>query len=300
MPYKTRPEGLFAAREVLGARGDDCTLLRCQTAEKLREACRSVSPDLLLTSECAVLRRCDGVPAAFLASDFCCPDKLTDCALCAVLIPHDDLSFDFINQGARDRSVLPCGVPLPQALRDSLPRTQSLAQLGLRQDKPIFLLLADGVHLNEIKSTVRATHDLFPEVQTLLLCADSARRSAFMSAFAAFERVYVLSQSENLALALSAADAVFTAAFAQPVCAAARQGKIVILLRTPLSRARINAQYLDSRSVAFRGRTAADNVSYAGRLLSGVRLRRIMQNAQEKYILPDAEERLTRFAEGRM
>ena len=43
--------------------------------------------------------------------------------------------------------------------------------------------------------------------------------------------------------------------------------------------------------------TAADNVSYAGRLLASVRLRGIMRDAQEKFILPDAEQRLVRIAE---
>ena len=298
LPYKTRPDAPSAARDVLCARGDDCSLVRCSSAEKLRDACRSAAPDLILSSESDVLRRLDtNVPAAYLASDFCCPDKLTDCSCVAFLIPHPELSFDFINAGARDSTVLPCGVPLPDALRLKLPREKCLDALGIMHDTPTFLLLADGVHLNEIKSTVRATKTMFPDVQTLLLCSDSARRGQFMSAFASYERVYVLPQGENLPLALSAADVVFTAAFSVPVCGAARQGKIVILLRTPNPRARRNAQYLDSRGIAFRGKTAADNVSYSGRLLESVRLRKIMRDAQEKYILPDAEERLALFAE---
>ena len=117
------------------------------------------------------------------------------------------------------------------------------------------------------------------------------------TAFAAYTNVFVLPLQENLSLCLSVADAVFTPAFAIPVCAAARMDKIVILLHTPASRARLNVPFLDSRGIAFCGKTAADNVSFACRLLDGQRLRGIMHEAQSRYMICNAENRLAEAVE---
>ncbi len=297
LPYRPGTDFPAAVQRIFEARGHECVLFRYTSAEKLRRACQKIHPDAVLSTQSDLLHRLPEQKRIYLGTEFHCPEKLNAADWKAVTIPHADLSFSYITMGAKDRTVLPCGVPLPQHYRVLLPREKCLQALGLRAQEPLFLLLTDGAAAGEIKSTVRAIDALCPPARSVVLCKDAARCKLFTTAFAEFQNVYVLPLRDNLSLALCAADAVFTPATPIFVCAAARQGKIVILLHTPSPRARQNAEYLDSRGIAFRGKTAADNVSYAGRLLESQRLRKIMLDAQEKFILPDAEERLVCAAE---
>ena len=57
------------------------------------------------------------------------------------------------------------------------------------------------------------------------------------------------------------------------------------------------AAFLDTHGIAFCGKTAADNVSFACRLLESSRLRQNMFAAQEKFVISDAEQRVLRYLE---
>ena len=158
-------------------------------------------------------------------------------------------------------------------------------------------MIGETVSMSVLKSAQRAVRTICPDAQTLLLGADETRRKTWMSVFSDDPDVFVSDLEMDLPLSLSASDAVFTPAFSPFVCAAATQEKILTLLHSTVARARRNAAFLDESGAAFRGRTAADSVSYACRLLESDRLRGNMTAAQRKTILPDAEDRFVREAE---
>ncbi len=247
--------------------------------------------DAVLVTEGAVL---SGIPLAvrtiYLSSDFFCAEHRMPTAQ-TYLIAHEDLSFDFITHGARDKSVRVCGIPLRESFRRTLPRSECRSALGLQKDRPVFLMIGETLSLSVLKSASRAVQSMCPHAQTILLGSSEIRRKNWMGVFADDPNVFVSDVEMDLPLALCAADAVFTPAFSSFVCAAARQSKIVTLLHSTVPRARKNAVFLDSRGAAFHGRTAADSVSYACRLLESDRLRSNMTASQEKVILSDAEER---------
>ena len=281
--------------------GHTCDLLAYESAEKLHTVLEKTKYDAVVSSEAAVLARVSPQDRAqthtvFLAADFFCSQRMGAAKCDRYLIPQEELSFDFINRGALDRHVRVCGIPVPEKYSRRMTKTDGCSSLGLRAGLPVFLLLADGVSGNEIKATVRAAKALCPATQLLILSTE-ARIGALQGAFAESENVFVTQSTGNEALGLSVADAVFTAAFSVPVCAAAQRGKNLILLHTASPGARKNAAFLDLHGAAFSGKTAADNVSYACRLLESVRLRGNMNAAQEKYILSDAEKRFVKILE---
>ena len=139
--------------------------------------------------------------------------------------------------------------------------------------------------------------DRSADTQVLLWCADAGRRTFWQSLFSSDTAVFVPDADERMKLSLSAADAVFLPASASLVCAAARQNKIILLLHTASPGLRKNAAFLDTGGAAFCGKTAADNVSFALRLLSSERLRGNMLSSQEKLIVHDAEMRVKQALE---
>ena len=296
MPYKTRADALRAAKSLLEARGHDCRLVPAASG-KASDLFKETACDAVLSAESGAL---SGIPehmrTIYLSSEFFCPDRHIP-AVQTCLVAHDDLAFDFITHGVRDTSVRVCGVPLRESYRRVLPKNECRRALGLFEGRPVFLIIGETVSASVLKSAVRAVRTMCPGAQSLLLGSREARRKSWMSLFADAQDVFVSDIEMDLPLALCASDAVFTPALSPFVCAAARQGKIVTLLHSTVPCARKNAAYLDLRGAAFHGRTAADSVSYACRLLESDRLHRNMAAAQEKTILPDAEDRLIRAVE---
>ncbi|MBQ7541504.1 MAG: hypothetical protein IJT44_04330 [Clostridia bacterium] len=292
MPCKLRSDALRAAKELLEAHGHRCTLYAWESAAKLRERVRTGSFDTLLCAESAVLPR-SGLPlrTVFLAPDFFCAHKFPPTGVTRCLIAHEDLSFDFITHGVRDASVRVCGVPLSSSLRSVGSRGQSCTSLGLREDRPVFLVVGDTLSLGVLKSFVSSVQTFCREAQILLLGGGAVRRKSWMSAFSENRNVFVSEAKSAFSLGLGAADAVFTPAFSPFVCAAARQEKPLALLHSAVPRTRKNADFLDSHGVAFHAQSTADGVSYICRLLDSDRLRANMLHAQQRCILPDAEAR---------
>ena len=294
---RRRTEALRTIKPILEAHGHTCDAYTSETASRTSERFKTNAYDTVITSESAAL---SGVPknvrTLFLATDFFCPERrmpnVTKC-----LIAHEDLAFDFITHGVRDTCVHTCGVPLREAYRRTLPQKECRRALGLSEARPVFLMIGETVSLSVLKSAARAVRTICPEAQTILLGADETRRKNWMSAFSDVQDVFVSDLEMDLCIALSASDAVFTPAFSPFVCAAARNGKILTLLHSTVPRARRNAAFLDESGAAFRGKTAADSVSYACRLLESDRLRKNMTAAQERTILPDAEARFIRETE---
>ena len=298
MPCKTRADTLRTAKEILEKRGHRCTILPWESALKLQEKIKEGSFDTLLCAESAVLpRRTVPIRTVYLASAFFCPDKFPASGVSLCLIPHEELAFAYITHGAKDKSIRVCGVPLRDTLLRRFTRAESCRALGISEQKTIFLVIGDAVSASVLKSLVSAVRTFCADTQILLLGTGEARRKGWMSAFAADSNVFVSEMESCFSLALSAADAVFVPAFAPLVCAAARQGKVLTLLHSAVPRTGKNAEFLDACGAAFRGKTTADNVSYACRLLESARLHGNMRAAQEKMILPDAEARLVQFLE---
>ena len=296
MPCKTRTQALYAVKEIVESFGGTGTLIPFESAEKLRKRMRETDFDAVLSSEIAVLSRVPRtVPTVYLSADFHCADKRLPSDFSAYWIAHEELSFECMTHGARDRNVHVCGVPLRKIYKAGIDAYSARRALGIETRQTVFSLYVDGVSQNEIKATVRAVRMLCPEARTLLWSGEQSRRTFWQSTFASEPTVYVPDAQEYIPLALGAADAVFCPAFASLVCAAARQKKIIILLHTAHVRARKNAAFLDERGVAFCGRTAADNVSFASRLLSSERLFSNMRRAHDKYIVPDAEARVSEY-----
>ncbi len=297
MPCKTKTEPLRTAKSVLESRGHACLLYPFESAAKTADKIRSATFDAVVVTESAALAGVpDGSRSIYLSYDFFCAERRFP-SVSSCLVAHDDLTFDFITHGARDKSVHTCGIPLRDAYRRTLPQSECRRALGLSEKRPVFLMIGETVSLSVLKSTVRAMRTLCPDAQSILLGSSESRRKSWMSAFAGDPNVFVSDTEMDLPLAMCASEAVFTPALSAFVCAAARQEKIVTLLHSAVPRARKNAGFLDARGAAFRGKTAADNVSYACRLLESDRLRGNMTAAQEKTILSDAEERFLRVIE---
>lgn len=294
---KRRTESLRTVKPLLEERGHTCQLYPFESASKTAETIKSASIDSVIVAESAALSGVpQDVPPIYLSTDFFCPERrMPNVYKC--LIAHEDLSFDFITHGARDTTVRVCGVPLRESLRRVLPRTECRRALGLSQERPVFLMIGETVSVSVLKSAQRAVRTISPETQTILLGADEARRKNWMGVFSDDPDVFISDLDMDLPIALCAADAVFTPAFSTFVCAAVRQGKIVTLLHSTVARARKNAVFLDQSGAAFHGKTAADSVSYACRLLESDRLRANMTSAQEKTVRPGAEERFIRETE---
>ena len=295
--YKLRTQTIRTASHVLESAGHTCTTQPFESASKTADMLKESAYDLVVASEGAAFSGVpDTVRKVYLSSDFFCGERrLPKADSC--LIAHDDLSFDFITHGARDTSVRVCGVPLRESYTRTHPRSECRRALGLSEHDPIFLMIGETLSQSVLKSARNAIRTICPQSQTILLGTDEARRKNWMRIFSDDANVFVSDLEMDLPLALSASDAVFTPAFPTYVCAGARQGKIVTLLHSTVSRARKNASFLDAHGAAFCGKTAADSVSYACRLLESDRLRRNMTDAQEKTILPDAEQRLIRAIE---
>lgn len=293
MPFRLRAEPLRTAKALLERRGHRCALLPWDSASTLRERVRTGGYDMLLCAEASVLPRRElPIRAAYLAPGFFCAERFPPGGVSLCLIPHELLTFDFITHGVRDKDVRVCGVPLPDAYRIEYPRKECCAALGLREEKPIFLVCGDAVSLSVLKSFVSAAQHFCEASQILLLGSGEVRRNGWMRAFSARENVFVSDTETSFSLGLGAAQAVFTPAFAPTVCAAARQGKPLALLHTAVPRGAKNAAFLAENGAAFLGRSTADSVSYLCRLLDSDRLCANMRASQEKLIVPDAEDRL--------
>ncbi len=292
MPYKTRTDALRTAKTLLEEHGHNCVLLPFESAAKTADTVKEKNCAAVLAQESAALAGVpDSVRTIYLSDDFFCAERrIPTVETC--LVAHEDLAFDFITHGARDTSVRVCGIPLRESYRRVLPKTECRRALGLRQDRPVFLLIGEMVSVSVLKSAARAVRTFCPQAQSILLGSSETRRKNWMRVFADDPDVFVSDVEMDLPLALCASDAVFTPALSAFVCAAARQEKIVTLLHSTVPRARKNADFLDARGAAFHGKTAADSVSYACRLLESDRLHGNMTAAQEKTILPDAETRL--------
>ena len=298
MPFRLRAEPLRTAKELLERRGHRCTLAVWESASYLRERMRAGGYDALLCAEASVLPRRElPIRTVYLASTFFCAERFPPGGVSLCLIPHEQLAFDFITHGVKDTSVRVCGVPLPESFLATLPRDECCEALGLRADAPVFLALGDAVSLSVLKSFAAAVQNFCPQTQILLLGSAEVRRSGWMRAFASRENVYISDLQSPFSLALCAADAVFTPAFAPFVCAAAHQGKPLALLHAAVPRAVKNAAFLSESGAAFLGKNTADGVSYVCRLLQSDRLRANMCTSQEKLIVPDAQTRLIEYLE---
>ncbi|MBQ3151657.1 MAG: hypothetical protein IJB86_10485 [Clostridia bacterium] len=289
--YEKIPETMNAVSEILSENGFDCEIMHYENSESLQKYLRKNDIGALVSSENRVLSRCKNptVPKVFVASDYCCLQKLS--AKCDLYtVPSHELSFDFINSGATDKNVSITGIPICKSITTLTDKKTACKNIGINGEKPVFAVFTQGASGREVRTTVNSVLLLCKETRVILAVADSGEKTYYSSLYCKDRDVYVIEEKHNGSLCISASDAVFTVARAEMSTAVARACKSLILLHSATARYKENASFFDKRGIGFCGKTAADNASYAGRLLESVRLKHNMTEAQKKYIPTDTDQ----------
>ena len=151
-------------------------------------------------------------PTIAIATDYTCIPFWgeTDCDFC--VIPHEDLTDEFVSKGVPREKIYPLGIPVAPEYSVPLDKQEARKALGLDPGKTIYLIMGGSMgagNLGRLTSDVaRLTSE---EEELLVICGSNEQmRSRLTARFRRENRIHVWGRSDRMRQLLAACDVLFT------------------------------------------------------------------------------------------
>lgn len=147
----------------------------------------------------------------FVATDYTCSPGVGASNLDYYIIPHQDITEDFVSQGVKREKIVAYGIPVSQRVHTSLTKEDSKRQLSLPTDKRLILLMCGSMGCGPLKVIARKLSLLLKDdEQLVVICGSNHRLYKKLRELEDPGSVRILGFTRNVPLYMNSADLLLT------------------------------------------------------------------------------------------
>lgn len=230
------------------------------------------------------------LPTLAIGTDYTCIPFWEETNLDCYVIPHEDLTDEYIKRGVPKEKLLPYGIPVRQSFVQTVDRFTARNKCGLPQDVPIYLVMSGSMGFGKLAvfSAELALHCRDGEHIIIICGTNEKMRKILKKEFRFNNRVHVLGYTEYVSLYMDACDVIFT----KPgglTSTEALVKNIPIVHTAPIPGCETaNRNFFGARHLSVSSKFLVKQVQLGRQLMNDTRLREEMTAAQRVSRKPEA------------
>lgn len=230
-----------------------------------------------------------------VATDYTCIPFWEETAPDYFVIPHPDLVEEFASRGIPREKLVPLGIPIGRAFRQTRSREEARLRLGLRAEGTIYLFMTGSMGFGRLDQWVRAVLCRDPEGEVLVLCgSNEAMRRKLQEKFAGCPAQF-LSYTQDVADYMAACDVLLTKPGGLTTTEAAAMG-VPLVHTSPIPGCEtMNADFFARHGMSVVAEDADTAAGRAMQLAHDAARRSQMLARQKEHIHRDACEEICDF-----
>ena len=149
-------------------------------------------------------------PTIAIATDYTCIPFWgeTDCDFC--VIPHEDLTDEFVSKGVPREKIYPLGIPVAPEYSVPLDKQEARKALGLDPGKTIYLIMGGSMGYGNIDKTILQLDDLPFDFQAMVVCGSNLQMRTKLKKLKTKKRFDIYGFSYNSPMMMDACDVMIT------------------------------------------------------------------------------------------
>lgn len=237
--------------------------------------------------------RCYGV-----LSDYTCIPFLPETELDGYFLPHADVRADCIAAGMAEERLFVSGMPVAAKFTEPMTREDARVQLGLPQDRKIYLVMTGGIGCGDAVTLCDAIRRV-PDEDSLL-CVLPGRNEALRAALEAAyhgDGVLAVPFTDQVPAYMHAADVLLSKAGGISSSEAAVLGVPLVHTMAIPGVETCNAEFFAAHGLSYFARSADEAARFADRLIYDTRCASRMLEAQRTALPKDGAAQIVRQIE---
>ena len=229
-----------------------------------------------------------------VATDYTCIPFWEETRMDSFVIPHPDLTDEFIRKGIPKEILQPLGIPVKAPFRKRIERSQARSRLGLDPNKPIAPVMSGSMGYGNLERLIKALRTKSGGRLGIVVMGgnNTKLKKRLRSVFADAPEVSVMDFTREVPLYMDACDLLFTKPGGLTSTEAAVKN-IPLIHTNPIPGCEtMNAKFFAQRGMSIYETSVAGQVDAALELLRSEEKKTGMLRAQKYGIPADACERI--------
>lgn len=233
----------------------------------------------------------------FIATDYTCIPFTEETEMDFFIIPHEELTEEFIARGIPAERIVPLGIPVSERFVELPSRGACREELGIAPEKQCILVMTGSMGYGHVESLVAKLAERTDEDTLLYVMGGTNEKlkAALRSAYEGVDRVHILDFTEEAQKYMAAADVLFTKPGGLTSTEAVAAG-VPLVHTNPIPGCEDrNAAFFAARGMAVSEKQEDALVEKGLALLQDKEQCGRMRACQRKYGKPDAAKRICEF-----
>lgn len=217
------------------------------------------------------------------------------------IIPSEELKQEFIDKGIKREKLIPLGIPVSSRVRNREDEKALRKKLKLADKRYILISTGSmgfGSHENIIEKLLDEKED---DTAIIFCCGNNERlRKTLEEKFQGQKDLILLPFTNELVSYMKVSEIILTKPGGLTTTEVAAMRKPLILTMPIPGCEDYNARYFQEKQMAQKGNTEEEIVEWVKKLLKDKELQRKMKVNQEKWIDPNANEKIMEFVTEQM
>lgn len=225
-------------------------------------------------------------------TDYTCIPFWEETELDYYIIPHEDLTCEFIRRGIPKEKLLPFGIPVKPEFYEKLPRQEArkkfceLFNISFDISKPWYMVMSGSMGYGKVHKLINAIIKMqSTDVNIIIICGYNEKlKSKFEEKYGKYKNVAICGFCNNVPLIMDACDILFTKPGGLSSTEAAVKN-IPIIHTAPIPGCETkNAAFFNSRLMSYSSKCIRTQLEAAARICSDETYRNKIIQAQKKNI----------------
>lgn len=239
------------------------------------------------------------VPTVAVGTDYTCIPfwEETDCDY--YILPHEDLTEEYVKRGVPRDKLLPYGIPVKHAFTVPRDRTAARRRCHLPADAPIFLIMSGSMGFGKLLVFALALYrNCKNNEHIVIICGNNHKLQRTLSReFRGRDRVHILGYTTHVSLYMDACDVIFT----KPgglTSTEALVKQIPTVHTAPIPGCETkNSEFFVDRGISYASKYMLEQIRLGMLLMRSHDLQEDMRQAQERHRKPRAAAQIVELLE---
>lgn len=239
------------------------------------------------------------IPAIAVGTDYTCIPFWEETGCDYYILPHEDLTEEYVKRGIPREKLLPYGIPVSRAFTSHQDKAAARKRCRLPQDAPIFLIMSGSMGFGKLAVFALALYRQCKNNEHIvIICGNNHKlRSMLTREFRKHERVHILGYTTHVSSYMDACDVIFT----KPGGLTSTEAlvKMIPTVHTaPIPGCETkNSAFFVERGISYASKYMIEQIRLGMLLMRSRDLQEDMRQAQELHRKPDAANKIIELLE---